>query len=95
MTNISVNSGSGWTFAAYIPAQPSPTQVQYTINASRGQSWVTEEYFLTVDVPRVPGGISEEQQREWMMTIVAMLSMTASLTAMVYLYIGRKMRRMK
>ncbi len=92
MTNLSLAQSGGWLYAAYLPAQPSPTQVRYAINATGPSGSHLESYFLSVDVP-TPEGISEEQQQAWILTMVASLSMATSLIAMMYWYTGRRLRR--
>ncbi len=92
MTNLSQPSGTGWIYAAYLPAQPVPTQIRYRINASSPSGFIEESYFFSVDYPS-PGGITDEEQVAWMVTVAASLSMIASVIAVLYVYTGRRLRR--
>jgi hypothetical protein len=92
MTNLSQPQGTRWVYAAYLPAQSSPTQVRYAINASGPQGFHIETYFLTVGEPSA-SGISQGQQEAWMMSLAASLSMSISTLAVLYWYIGRRLRR--
>ena len=96
MTNLSqaVPQGgeTGWVFAAYLPAQSSPTQVRYAINASGPLGFRAESYFYTVAEPP-DAGITAEQQGTWILSLAASLSMAASVVAVLYLYVGRRLRR--
>ncbi len=92
MTNLSLANGTGWGFGAYLPAQDSPTQISYTINASNNEGFHTESYFLSVDVA-AQGGLTTADQEAWALTVAASLSMAASTIAVLYWYTGRRLRR--
>lgn len=92
MTNLSKSEGGGWGFAAYLPAQPTPTLVTYTITATGPAGEAQEAFQFVVDVPAAEG-LSQEQQMHWILTLVASLSMAASVVAAFYWYIGRRLRR--
>ncbi|HLE46638.1 MAG TPA: hypothetical protein VI915_06630 [Thermoplasmata archaeon] len=96
MTNLSEpvdQSGqTGWRFAAYLPAQPAPTQVRYAINASGPQGFRAESYFYTVAEPAA-AGITPEQQETWILSLAASMSMAVSVVAVLYMYTGRRLRR--
>lgn len=92
MTNLSRSEEGGWLYAAYLPAQLSPTQVRYAINASGPSGSRAESYFLSVDVPSSEG-ITPEGQNVWVLTMAASLSMAVSVIAVMYWYTGRRLRR--
>lgn len=92
MTNLSTANGSGWTFAAYLPAQSSPTQISYTLNASNAEGFRTESYFLSVDVPAT-GGLTPADQEAWVYTMAASITMVVTTIAVLYWYTGRRLRR--
>jgi hypothetical protein len=92
MTNLSTASGTGWAYAAYLPAQPTSTQVRYSINASNSQTSRSISYFLTVAEP-VQSGVTAEQQVTWILTLVAIVTMVSCVVAVAYAFIGRRLRR--
>ena len=92
MTNLSLQRGTGWTFAAYLPAQDSSTQISYVINASNANGFHTESYILSVDVPTT-AGLTPADQPAWVYTVVAALSMASSTIAVLYWYTGRRLRQ--
>lgn len=92
MTNLTRANGSGWVFAAYLPAQPGPTQITYAINASNAGGFHIESYFLSVDVPSTPG-LTAADQESWVWTIAASLAMIVSIVAVLYWYTGRRLAR--
>ena len=92
MTNLSRPDGAGWVFAAYLPAQASPTQITYAINASHAGGSRVESYFLSVDVASPPG-LTASDQETWILTMAASISMAASTIAVLYWYTGRRLRR--
>ncbi len=92
MTNLSRFDGTGWVYAAYLPAQDRPTQITYTITASNGASQAEASFFLTVDYP--PDlGITPEEQVQWALSVAASVSMAASVVAMMYWYVSRRLQR--
>ena len=92
MTNLSTSSGNGWVYAAYLPAQLTPTQVRYSINASNGQISRSISYFLTVAEP-VQSGVTSEQQVTWILTLMAIVTMVLSVVAVLCAYVSRRLRR--
>ncbi len=92
MTNLSQPDGGGWTYAAYLPAQASPTQVRGAINASGPAGYRTESYFLTVAYP-TSAGITPEQQSAWVLSLAATLAISISTVAVLYWYTGRRLRQ--
>ena len=92
MTNLSQANGTGWVFAAYLPAQPSPTQITYAINASNEGGSHIESYFFSVDVPSA-AGLTAADQQSWMWTMAATFSMIISTLVVLYWYTGRRLRR--
>lgn len=92
MTNLSEANGSGWVFAAYLPAQPAPTQIAYAINASNPGGFHLESYFFSVDTAPT-GGLTPADQQSWMWTMAASLAMAGSAVAVLYWYTGRRLRR--
>lgn len=92
MTNLSEANGAGWVFAAYLPPQPTPTQILYAINASNPGGSHVEGYFFTVDVAS-SGGLTPSDQEAWIWTIAASLAMVASTVGVLYWYTGQRLRR--
>jgi len=92
MTNLSTPSGTGWNYAAYLPAQLSPTQVRYSINASNSKTFRSESYFLTVAVV-IQIGVTPEQQITWALTVAAIVTMVLCVIAVSYAYVGRRLKR--
>jgi len=92
MTNLSRPDGTGWVFATYLPAQTSPTQITYAINASNADGSRIESYFLSVDVAS-GSGLTASDQETWALTLGASISMAASTIAVLYWYTGRRLRR--
>ncbi len=92
MTNLSQAAGSGWVFAAFLPAQPGPTQIVYSISASNGGGVHAESFFFSVDLPST-GGLTSADQEAWMWTMAATFSMTLSVLAVLYWYTGRRLKR--
>ncbi len=92
MTNLSQPDGNGWVYAAYLPAQSSPTQMRYAINASGPQGFRIESYFFTIAEP-TKGGVTPEEQEAWILTLAASLAMAVSVVAVQYMYTGRRLRR--
>ena len=92
MTNLTLQNATGWTFATYLPAQPSPTQIMYTINASNAGGYHTEGYVLSVDLP-TPSGLTPGDQEAWVYTMVAALGMVVSTMTVLYWYMGRRLYR--
>lgn len=91
MTNLSTPEGAGWVYAAWIPAQPAPTQVRYVINASNADGAAQESYFFSVAYPAA-GALTAADQDAWILTMVASLSMATSVILVLYWYIGRRLR---
>lgn len=92
MTNLSMANGTGWVYAAYLPAQPVPTQITYSINASNAGGSRIESYFFSVSAPTA-SGITAAEQDGWILTMAASLSMAVSTVAALYWYTGRRLRR--
>lgn len=92
MTNTSEANGTGWLFAAYLPAQPSPTQITYSIRASNAGGSQVESYFFSVDFPSTPG-LTAADQEAWVWTMAATMAMIVSALAVLYWYVGRRLRR--
>lgn len=92
MTNRSVRAGTGWVYDAWLPAQADGVQVSYAINASNGAVDNAMSYFLVVSAP-TPQGLTEADQIQWILTIAASLTMGISTIAVVYWYMGRRLRK--
>lgn len=92
MTNLTQANGTGWVYAAYLPAQPTPTQITYAINASNADGFHVESYFLSVETP-ASGGLTAADQQAWMLTLAASLTMIVSALAALYWYTGRRLKR--
>ncbi len=92
MTNLSTAEGPGWVYAAWLPAQPAPTQVRYAINASNARGYRVESFFFTVASP-TSSRLTQEQQNAWILTVIASLSMASSVIAMLYWYVSRRLHR--
>lgn len=92
MTNLSEPNGSGWVFAAYLPAQPVPTQIVYSINASNAGGFRQESFFFSVDLV-ASGGLTSADQESWVWTMAASLAMVISTVAVLYWYVGRRLAR--
>lgn len=92
MTNLSRASGAGWLYAAYLPAQPAPTQVSYTITA-RGPAGTTSESFtFAVDWPGA-SGLTDADQAAWVLTLASSLAVVVCVVTLLYWYTGRRLRR--
>jgi len=92
MTNLSRADGTGWVYAAWLPAQPTPTQIRYGIDASGPQGSRVESFFLTV-AGSSPSGITPEENGAWLLTVASSLAMSVSVMAVLYWYVGRRLRR--
>lgn len=92
MTNLSLTVSAGWEYAAYLPAQSSPTQITYLINATNAGGFHRESYFFSVDVPSA-SGLTAADQGAWILTMAASLTMTVCTLAVLYWYTGRRLRR--
>ncbi len=93
LTNLSQRDGdAGWMYAGYLPAQATPTQVRYSINASGPDGYRIESFFLTVAFPTATG-ITPEKQEAWILSVAASLAMAISVVAVMYWYTGRRLRR--
>lgn len=92
MTNTSERSGTGWVYDAWLPAQADGIQVSYSINASNGAASRTASYFLVVSAP-TSQGLTATDQVDWILTIAAVASMSISTIAVLYWYMGRRLRR--
>lgn len=92
LTNQSVAEGAGWRFAAFLPAQGAPTQIRYSINATGPSGFLVESYFFSVSEPAA-GGITPSGQTGWILTIASSVAMVSSIVAVMYWYVGRRLRR--
>lgn len=92
MTNLSRPVGGGWEYGAYLPAQPFPTLVTYTITASGPAGSAAQEYTLNV-APPGSSGPTEADQVGWVLTLAAVLSMALSVVTLAYWYTARRLRR--
>lgn len=92
MTNLTERNGTAWVYAGYLPAQATPTQITYAINASNADGFHIESYFLSVEAP-ASGGLTSADQQAWMLTMAASLSMIVSTVAVLYWYTGRRLNR--
>jgi len=92
MTNTSERSGSGWVYGAWLPAESDGVQVSYSINASNSATNKIMSYFLVVSAPSSPGLTGADQDR-WMLTMAATMSMGISTLAVLYWYMGRRLRK--
>jgi len=92
MTNLSRPEGAGWAYAAYLPAQPSPTLLTYTITAVGPSGSASRAYALDVGVSG-SSGLTEADQIAWGLTFSSFLAMAASVVTLLYWYTGRRLRR--
>jgi len=92
MTNLSQPDAGGWAYAAYIPAQATPTQIRYAVNASNAGGNARESYFFSVSAP-TDAGLTPADQDAWVLTMIASLSAVSSTIAVLYMYTGRRIGR--
>lgn len=92
MTNLSHPEGGGWAYAAYLPAQPSPTLLTYTITARGPSGSASLAYTLDVGASG-PSVLTEADQVAWGLTLASFLAMAASVVTLLYWYTGRRLRR--
>ena len=92
MTNLSQPDAGGWVYAAYLPAQATPTQIVYAVNASDAGGSARESYFFSVSAP-TDAGLTPADQDVWVLTMIASLSAVSSTIAVLYWYTGRRIGR--
>lgn len=96
MTNTSTQRDSGWLYQAVIPAQDSPTQITYEINATSATGiHTTASYSFAVTEPPPTRGVSWEKQVEWILTTIAIGVAICGVVVLAHLLFKRKLRKGK
>lgn len=94
MTNTSVySSGRGWIFTATIPAQPGPTRIDYSINATGSGGSFESTYTLNVTEPTTTAGFTQEEQLAWLLTLAAVMTIVAGIIAVSYMLFKQRLKK--
>ncbi len=93
MTNTSTQSGKGWVYTATIPNQPSPTQIDYIINATGPGGSFESTYTFAVAEPAPQEGLTWDQQFAWTLTVVAILTLLGGMIILSYMLFTRKLKK--